>query len=221
MAVRHSDEVVNRHPEGMQIGVIGAGQLGATLAEWCVEGGHDVAVTSRHPERLGAVVTHLGGHGTALPVAEAVDFADVVLFAPNWESAPEAIELAGTALNGKIVIDATNPVGPLPGGAASGFESLMQLAPQAHWAKALNTLPANVLQHRRGHDPLLAEFVCTDLRDARQAAATIIRDMGFAPYYVGGAEAARLLEPGGPLQQNEVDVFHAKDVLAEALTLRP
>ncbi|MCO8271024.1 NAD(P)-binding domain-containing protein [Actinoplanes sp. TRM 88003] len=204
----------------MHIGVIGAGQLGATLAEWCAEGGHDVAVTSRHPERLGDVVSHLGGHGTALPVAEAVDFADVVLFAPNWESAPEAISLAGPALNGKIIIDATNPTGPLPGGAASGFESLMQLAPEAHWAKALNTLPANVLQHRRGHDPLLAEFVCTDLRDARQAAATIIRDMGFAPYYAGGADTARLLEPGGPLQQTEVDVFHAKDALAEALTLR-
>ena len=28
----------------MHIGVIGAGQLGATLAEWCAEGGHDVAV---------------------------------------------------------------------------------------------------------------------------------------------------------------------------------
>ena len=33
----------------MHIGVIGAGQLGATLAEWCVESGHDVAITSRHP----------------------------------------------------------------------------------------------------------------------------------------------------------------------------
>ncbi|WP_250034436.1 NADPH-dependent F420 reductase [Paractinoplanes maris] len=204
----------------MHIGVIGAGQLGATLAEWCVEGGHDVAVTSRHPERLGDVVTHLGGHGTALPVAEAVDFADVVLFAPNWESAPEAIELAGTTLDGKIVIDATNPTGPLLGGATSGFETLMSLAPQAHWAKALNTLPANVLQRRRGHDPLLAEFVCTDLRDARQAASTLIRDMGFAPFYAGGAETARLTEPGGPLQRTEVDVFHAKDVLAEALTGR-
>jgi len=201
----------------MQIGVIGAGQHGATLAEWCAESGHDVAVASRHPERLGDVVDHLGGHGTALSVSEAVDFAEVVLFAPNWESAPEAIEMAGSTLHGKIIVDATNPTGPLAGNAPSGFEALMRMAPHAHWAKALNSLPTNVLQRRRGHDPLLAEFVCTDLSDARRAASALIRDMGFAPFYAGGVETAWLTEPGGPLQQTEVDVFHAKDALAEAL----
>lgn len=200
----------------MHIGVIGAGQIGATLAEWCAESGHDVAVSSRHPERLGGVVDHLGGHGTALPVAQAVDFADVVLFAPNWETAHEAIELAGDGLAGKVVIDVTNPTGwPLDG--PSGFETLMGWAPGAHWAKAFNTLPYRILEKRRGHDPLLAEFVCTDQRDARVAASGLVRDLGFAPVYAGGAEAAWLTEPGGPLQLTEVDVAHATDVLAEAL----
>ncbi len=204
----------------MHIGVIGAGELGATLAEWCAESGHDVAVASRHPERLGDVVDHLFGHGTALTVPDAVSFADVVLFSPNWETAHEAIELAGTTLDGKIIIDATNPDGPVYDSGPSGFETLMQLAPKAHWAKALNTLPAAVLNRRRGHDPLLAEFVCTDRADARQAASAIIRDMGFAPFYAGGSTRARLTEPGGPLQHHEVDVFHAQDALAEALTIR-
>src|SRR5689334_235364 len=124
MTVLHSPGAASRHPECMHIGVIGAGQLGATLAEWCAESGHDVAVTSRHPERLGDVVDHLHGHGLAMPVAEAVDFADVVLFAPNWETSHEAIDLAGGSLAGKIVIDATNPTGPLDG-MPSGFEQLM------------------------------------------------------------------------------------------------
>ncbi|GID31906.1 NADPH-dependent F420 reductase [Paractinoplanes brasiliensis] len=202
----------------MHIGVIGAGQLGSTLAEWCAQSGHDVAVSSRHPERLADVVDHLFGHGQALPVAQTAEFADVVLFSPNWESAYEAIELAGTTLDGKIVIDATNPTGQQLGG-VSGFEQLAQLAPKAHWAKALNTLPAATLERRRGHDPLLAEFLCSDHQDARRATTVLIRDMGFAPFYAGGAEAARLTEPGGPLQQNEVDVFHAQDVLADALTV--
>jgi predicted dinucleotide-binding enzyme len=201
----------------MHIGVIGAGRLGATLAEWCAESGHDVAVTSRHPERLGDVVDHLGGHGSAMAVPEAVAFADVVLFAPNWESAREAVDLAGDALAGKVVIDATNPVTPLGGGRTSGFETLIEWAPEAHWAKAFNTLPTTTLTRRRGHDPLLAEFVCTAHRDAREAATTIIRDLGFAPFYAGGPEAARLTEPGGPLQLSEVDVVHATDALAEAL----
>jgi 8-hydroxy-5-deazaflavin:NADPH oxidoreductase len=198
----------------MHIGVIGAGQLGATLAGWCAESGHDVAVTSRHPERLGTVVDQLGTHGAALPLAEAVAFADVVLFTPNWESAHEAIDLAGDTLAGKIVIDATNPSAPA---GASGFETLIDWAPDAHWAKAFNTLPATVLDRRRGHDPLLAEFVCTDRPDARRAATTLVRDLGFAPVYAGGPRAARLTEPGGPLQLTEVDVFHATEALAEAM----
>jgi predicted dinucleotide-binding enzyme len=201
----------------MHIGVLGAGRLGATLAEWCAESGHDVAVTSRHPERLTPVVEHLGGHGAALPVPQAVAFADVVLFAPPWERVREAVDMAGEASTGKIVIDATNPPTPPADGRTSGFETLIEWAPEAHWAKAMNTLPTDVLSRRRGHDPLLAEFVCTDHQDARRAATAIIRDLGFGPFYAGGPEAARLTEPGGPLQLTEVDVFHATDALAEAL----
>ena len=201
----------------MHIGVIGAGQLGATLAGWCAESGHDVAVTSRHPEQLGGLVDRLGGHGTALPVAEAAAFADLVVFAPGWETAHEAVDLTGGHLAGKVVIDVTNPLGGLPDGEPSGLEALMHWEPEAHWVKALNTLPARVLDRRRGHDPLLAEFVCTDRRDARVAASQIIRELGFAPVYAGGAEAARLTETGGPLQLSEVDVFHATDALADAM----
>ena len=140
----------------MHIGVIGAGQLGATLAEWCVESGHDVAITSRHPERLGGLVERLGEHSVAVPVGEAAAYADAVLFAPGWSSAREAIDLAGDALTGKVVIDATNPPAATPDG-RSGLETLMTWAPEAHWVKAFNTLPAGVLTRRRGHDPLLIQ----------------------------------------------------------------
>ena len=202
----------------MHIGVIGAGRLGATLAGWCAESGHDVAVTSRHPERLGGLVDRLGDHGTALPVAEAAAFADVVLFAPGWESAHEAVDLTGGHLTGKVVIDTTNPLGGLPAGEPSGLEALMHWEPSAHWVKAFNTLPSRILESRRGHDPLLAEFVCTDLADARHAASKIIRELGFAPVYAGGAETARLTETGGPLQLTEIDVSRATEALAEAYT---
>jgi 8-hydroxy-5-deazaflavin:NADPH oxidoreductase len=201
----------------MHIGVIGAGELGATLAEWCTQSGHDVAVTSRHPERLTGLVDRLGGHGAAMPVADAVAYADAVLFAPTWSTAREAIDLAADGLDGKVVIDATNPPEATPGG-LSGLETLMSWAPSAHWVKAFNTLPATVLSRRRGHDPLLAEFVCTEHRDARATASRLIRDLGFAPFYAGGAEAARLTETGGPLQMTEIDVADATMFLAQALT---
>ena len=200
----------------MHIGVIGAGQLGATLAEWCVESGHDVAITSRHPEQLGGLVERLGEHSMAVPIAEAAAYADAVLFAPGWNAAREAIDLAGNGLIGKVVIDATNPPAGEPGG-LSGLETLMSWAPEAHWVKAFNTLPASVLTRRRGHDPLLAEFVCTDLVDARLTASKLIRDLGFAPVFAGRADTAKYVETGGPLQMAEVNVQDATEVLAGVL----
>lgn len=248
--------------EIMRIGVIGAGQLGGTLATWCAESGHEVAVTSRHPDRLTDLVEHGDGHIRALTIPEAANFGEVLFFAPNWESAREAIDLAHDGMAGKVVIDATNPAqlsvpiegrtpgAPGPGGlgsfapgfpsaldvpafvrvpdapgtnrdlgisSKSGFEQLIGLAPDAHWVKAFNTISTAVLTNRRGHDPLLAEYVCTDQRDAREAACRLIQELGFAPFFAGGPEAARLTETGGPLQMLEVDVQDAKDVLAEAL----
>lgn len=200
----------------MHIGVIGAGQLGASLAEWCAQSGHDVAVTSRHPEQLADLAGRLGDHVTAMPVEEAAAYAHAVLFAPPWETALEALDLTHGALAGKVVLDATNPPEATPDG-RSGLETFIELAPEAYWAKAFNTLPTSVLSRRRGHDPLLAEFVCTDKPTARLTAARLIRSLGFAPYYAGGAENARLTETGGPLQLAECNVLDAKDVLAQAL----
>lgn len=256
----------------MRIGVIGAGRLGGTLAAWCAESGHDVAVTSRHPERVQALVEQMNWRMRVMPVPQAASFGDMVIFAPNWASAKEAVDLTLGGIKGKVVIDATNPADPVPGvpgpeglagmpgsgafsgfgsladqsvsskspaamaaamtgppteasdrllaraGGKSGLETLIEWAPEAHWVKAFNTIPAEVLSRRRGHDPLLAEFVCTDQPDAREAASRIIRELGFAPFYAGGAMAARLTETGGPLQSREVDVQDATGVLAEALT---
>ncbi|MEU8239993.1 NAD(P)-binding domain-containing protein [Actinoplanes missouriensis] len=243
----------------MRIGVIGAGQLGGTLATWCVESGHDVAVTSRHPERLREQVDRMNGKLRVMSVPQAAAFGEMVIFAPNWSGAKEAVDVTRTALEGKVVIDVTNPADGAPVAAGtgaftgsyltgasikdpilvaaaingppseaadrmlahasgkSGLETLIEWAPGAHWVKAFNTISTDVLSRRRGHDPLLAEFVCTDERDAREAACRIIRDLGFAPFYAGGAKAARLTETGGPLQSREVDVRDATDALAEAL----
>ncbi|RAK42525.1 hypothetical protein B0I29_102350 [Actinoplanes lutulentus] len=224
----------------------------------------------------------MNGKLRVMSVTQAASFGEMVIFAPNWSGAKDAIDLTRSALEGKVVLDATNPADGAPSaggfsaggfsagaftgafggggfsgtstgastgaftgasvksaeaiaaavngppseaadrmlaraGGKSGLETLIEWAPGAHWAKAFNTISTDVLSRRRGHDPLLAEFVCTDERDARDAACQIIRDLGFAPFYAGGAKAARLTETGGPLQSREVDVQDATDALADAL----
>jgi 8-hydroxy-5-deazaflavin:NADPH oxidoreductase len=189
----------------MRIGIIGAGELGEPLAEWWSQAGHDVLTSSP---------------------AEAAAFGDVVLFTPEWESAHSLVDATAGALAGKPVLDATNPVmrGGLERAVApglSGIETLTAWAPEAQWVKAFNTFSPSVLRRRRGRDPLLAEFICTDHRAARSAATRLIQDIGFAPFFAGGAGNACLTETGGPLQMREVDVTDATAVFARAVSASP
>ncbi|AGL17754.1 NADPH-dependent F420 reductase [Actinoplanes sp. N902-109] len=182
----------------MRIGVVaGPGEIGGALADWWTQAGHEV-------------VAHLGDGGPA-SVREAAGFGDAVLFAPDWAHAHELVDLAGGALAGKPVLDATSPPP-----AQHGLELLTHWSPRAHWVKAFNTLPVEVLDARRGHDPLLTEFLCTDWPDARQTAAKLVKDLGLAPMYAGGADRAWLTETG-PLHLREVDIQDATALLAAAL----
>ncbi|GAA2479873.1 NADPH-dependent F420 reductase [Winogradskya humida] len=181
----------------MRIGVIaGQGEIGGALAQWWTQAGHEV-------------VASIGDTGAT--VQEAAVFGDAVLFAPEWGAAHDALDLAGGALAGKPVLDATEPPP-----SESGLEQLALWSPDAHWVKALNTLPVSVLDARRGRDPMLAEFLCTDFADARATASQLVRDLGLAPMFAGGADRAWITETG-PLHMREVDIRDATAYLAAAL----
>ena len=194
----------------MRIGIIGTGELGGPLAEWWTQAGHDV-------------VSATPGGPT---VTDAATFGDVVLFTPDWETAHSLVDATAGALAGKPVLDATNPVvrgafDPAVAHGLSGIETLTAWAPEAQWVKAFNTFSPGVLRRRRGRDPLLAEFICTDHRAARSAATRLIQDIGFAPFFAGGAGNACLTETGGPLQMREIDVTDATAAFAQAVTTTP
>jgi predicted dinucleotide-binding enzyme len=197
----------------MRIGIIGAGELGGSLAEWWTQAGHDVVIGSAHPGAGPAVAGHPGFTPT-VTATDAASFGDVVLFAPEWETAHAMIDATLGALTGKPVLDATNPAVP---GDLSGIETLTAWAPDAQWVKAFNTCTPGVLRRRRGRDPLLAEFICTDHRAARTVATRLIQDVGFAPFFAGGASNACLTETGGPLRMSEVDVADATAEFARVI----
>ena len=198
-----------------KIGLLGSAVVGQTLAQGFKQHGYEVRIGSRSPAKLASFTESSGiPAGTFDAVGE---WGELLVLAVHGTVAVEALTLAGAANHrGKVVIDATNPPKATPAG-MSGLETLMSWAPEAHWVKAFNTLPTSVLTRRRGHDPLLAEFVCTDLVDARLTASKLIRDLGFAPVFAGRADTARYVETGGPLQMNEIDVQDATDVLAGVL----
>jgi 8-hydroxy-5-deazaflavin:NADPH oxidoreductase len=88
----------------MRIGIIGAGQIGGTLAVLFIDAGHEVALSnSRGPETLAGLVDELGGRAQASTVAKTARFGDVIVVAVPFG---RYCELPTEGVAGKVVIDA-------------------------------------------------------------------------------------------------------------------
>ncbi len=88
------------------IGIIGAGNIGSTVARLAIAGGHEVVIAnSRGPETLGDLVAELGpraGAATATEAAEAAELAVVTVPLKALGDLPAA------PLAGKVVMDTLN-----------------------------------------------------------------------------------------------------------------
>jgi hypothetical protein len=90
----------------MKIGIIGAGNIGGTLARILTDAGHQVALSnSRGPETLQDVVSELGEEAQAMTVEEAAAWGDIVAEAIPFGHVDS---LPADALDGKILISASN-----------------------------------------------------------------------------------------------------------------
>jgi len=187
------------------VGIIGAGAIGQAFAGQLVKVGINAILSnSRGPESLAAVVDRLGYGARAGTVQQAAD-ADIVFVSTNWDKTEAA--LRGIHWDGRILIDATNPV-ILPGftlaelGGKNSSQVVTQWAPGARVVKAFNTLLAGVL----AQDPAQAGgrrvvFLSGDHPDAKADVSALAAQLGFATIDLGSLEVGGTLQqfPGGPL----------------------
>ena len=189
----------------MRIGVIGSAVVGQTLAAGLKKHGHDVRIASRTPAKLADFSKTSGIHaGTFQDVA---GWAELIVLAVSGTAAVAAVgEMGAANLNGKPVIDATNPIAKEPpeDGVVRFFtspnESLMErlqaAAPAARFVKAFNSVGAALMVNPSfpgGIKPTM--FYCGNDRDAKAAVARIIGELGWEPADMGTAKAARAIEP--------------------------
>lgn len=160
----------------MRIAVIGTGNIGGTLGRRWREAGHDVVYGSRDPGGTGP------GGAPLLATAEAVAGADVVVFAVPGQAVPAVVSALGSALDGKVVIDATNRMGqPEP----NNHAAITGAAPGARYVRAFNTLGwENFADPLPGTDL----FFASDPQ-ARPTAEELISAIGLGPVCVGGTDA--------------------------------
>jgi predicted dinucleotide-binding enzyme len=208
----------------MRIGLIGAGNIGSTLARLAVEHGHDVMLSnSRGPETLGGLVSHLGARAVAGTAAEAAAFGDVVAVAiplKNYRRVPAA-ELAN-----KIVIDANNyypqrdgQIPELDDGAVTTSELLAAFLPESRVVKAFNNIYYADLAAQgepAGTPGRRALPIAGDDPEAKKAVAGLIEEFGFDVVDAGGLAEGRRFQRGTPANVTRLEADALRAALAEA-----
>ncbi|HUA82762.1 MAG TPA: NADPH-dependent F420 reductase [Bryobacteraceae bacterium] len=185
----------------MNIGIIGAGNVGGTLGRRWARNGHRVCFGSREPdsEKMRALLAEAGENATAASNAETASASEVLLVATPWDAAEKTLRASGN-LAGKILIDATNPLLPgLDGLAVGGTQSAAELIaksfPGAKVVKAFNTVGYNIMADPAFDHGRVAMFYCGDDSDAKKKVGGLIGELGFEALDAGPLRQARVLEP--------------------------
>jgi 8-hydroxy-5-deazaflavin:NADPH oxidoreductase len=188
----------------MKVGIIGSGVVGQTLAAGFVKHGHQVEIGTRHPAKLKDWLAKNPGV-TTKSFAEAAAFGDVVVLAVGGEVAQQALTLTGSsALQGKTVIDACNPIGggPPVNGVLSFFtpqneslmEQLQKAYPSAHFVKAFNSVGNGQMVNPDFASGRPTMFICGNDKDAKKTVERILEQFGWDTEDMGAIEAARPIE---------------------------
>jgi predicted dinucleotide-binding enzyme len=198
----------------MSIGIIGAGNIGLAVARTLARAGIAATIAnSRGPQSLRESVAPLGPTITAGTREQAAD-ADMVVIAVNWSKLPAAV--AGLpAWNGRIVIDANNPIEaplfkPVDLNGVVSSQVVAGLVSGARLVKAFNHLRADVLAgDPRADGGRRVLFYSGDDSAAKAEVGALIDRLGFAGIDLGSLAVGGTLAqfPGGPLpNQNLVRI---------------
>lgn len=181
----------------MRIAIIGAGNVGGGLAAAAIKAGHDVVVAASDPASAAKTAASTGATAAASN-ADAVHGADAVVLAVPHGAVPGVVADLGDALDGKTVIDATNPLNDtytdLTTSGVSAAEALQEQVPGANVVKALNTVFASrYAAPTEGGQPLPV-LVAGDDAAAKATVARLVESLGFRPVDAGSLRYARSLE---------------------------
>lgn len=190
----------------MKIGIVGSGVVAQTLAAGLAAHGHAVMLGTREPAKLGEWAA---AHSAVKvgQMAEAAAFGDIGILAVKGTAAEAALQAtdAGRTLAGKPLLDATNPIADAPpdGGVLRFFtslddslmERLQRAYPAVRFVKAFNSVGSALMIDPKlpGGRPTM--FIAGNDEAAKTTATTLLAEVGWDAADMGGAQAARAIEP--------------------------
>jgi predicted dinucleotide-binding enzyme len=209
----------------LKIGVIGAGNIGATLTRHFTRLGHDVLVAnSRGPQSLAELAKETGAK--PVTVAEAPRGRDlVVVTIPEGQVPNLPSGLFRNASPNLIVIDTGNYYPRQRDGKIEGIESGL---PESRWVeqqlghpviKVFNNIYAEHLA-KKGKPPgapgRIALPVSGDNAEAKAVVMQLVNDIGFDAVDIGGLDESWRQQPGTPVYTTDPDAAGVRRALAQA-----
>ena len=188
-----------------KIGVLGTGMVGQVLASGFIKHGHEVMIGTRSPEKV-ADWQEKNPRGKVGSNKDAAAWADIIVLATKGTAAEAAIRLCESKdLQGKIVIDTTNPIADAPPekGVLKYFttlenslmEQLQAAQPGAHFVKAFNSVGNAYMVDPHFTEGKPTMFICGNDDNAKATVSGILNDFGWDTEDMGGVEGARAIEP--------------------------
>lgn len=208
----------------MKIGIIGAGNIGATLTRRLAALGHEVAVAnSRGPETLADLVAETGA--TAVSSEEAAKGADLVIVTIPQRAIPLLPKgILDGAAAGAPIVDTGNYY-PMRDEKIDAIESGLT---ESRWVseqlahpvvKAFNTIRAqHLLELGRpaGSSDRIALPVASDDPDGKRIVMRLVDELGFDPVDAGTIDESWRQQPGTPVYAADLDATGVRKALAEA-----
>ena len=209
----------------MKIGIIGAGQIGATLARRFTALGHDVSVAnSRGPDTLADLARETGAK--AVEVRDAARAGEVVIITiPEGKIPKLPKDLFAGVLDNVVIVDTGNYYPQQRDGRIAGIEDGMT---ESRWVanqlgrpvvKTFNNIYAKHLLERgrpKGASGRIALPVAADDRRAQEVVMRLVDELGFDPVDAGRLDDSWRQQPGTPVYGTDYDAAGVKRALTEA-----
>ncbi len=180
----------------MRIAIIGTGNVGSALAQALQRAHHTIVFGTRSPDPSDA---------DQATIAEAVANAEATILAVPFGAVRDVIAAAG-GFAGKVLIDATNPLGMgsrglglTMGFSTSGAETIAAMAPGAKLFKAFNQTGFENMADATAYATRPVMFVAGDDAAAKPLVMGLATDAGFEAVDAGDLAESRLLEAYGML----------------------
>lgn len=209
----------------MKIGIIGAGNIGGTLARRFSELGHQVFIAnSRGPQTLSTVAAETGA--TPVTVEQAAHDSEVVVVTipeRSIESLPK--DLFSGVPDSVVVIDTGNYYPRQRDGRIEPIEAGM---PESAWVagrlgrpviKAFNVIYAEHLGKfgkPAGSSERIALPIAGDDARAKDVVMKLVDELGFDPVDAGSLEESWRQQPGTPVYAQDFDADGVREALAQA-----